>query len=74
MPILSGIPSFLIHYLTLIFSFAFLPLKVLTVMVALPFFNANTFPVAVTFATDGLLEVYVILLLAVFFGSFTLIL
>ncbi len=60
-------------YFTLILILAFLPLYVFTVMVAWPFFFAVTFPVGETVATDFLLEVKVSLLLAVFFGSFTLI-
>lgn len=64
-----------LRYFTRIFSFAFLRLKVLTVIVAVPFFNAITFPLAVTFATDGLFEENIILLLVAPVGfNFTLIL
>ena len=46
-------------YFTLIVTFAVLPLKVLTVMTAVPFFSALTFPFWSTLATLGLLDVQV---------------
>jgi len=55
-------------YFTVTVTFAVLPLKVLTVMTAVPFFSALTFPFWSTLATLGLLDVQV-RAEAVFFGS-----
>lgn len=44
------------NYFTIIFIFAFFLLNVFTVMIAVPFFFAVTFPAEETFATDFLLE------------------
>lgn len=49
-------PFFVTLYFTIILTVAFLLLNVFTVMVALPFFLAVTFPVLETDATLGLLE------------------
>ena len=46
-------------YFTVTVTFAVLPLKVLTVMTAVPFFSALTFPFWSTLATFGALEVQV---------------